>query len=425
MPEQPKPQEANYTMLGVLFTIIALVALLAIVLVKSKAQTNSELVNTHVGVNSASMTLDSETIVQQQGSGSPTDLTNLTPVATPSSPDAIITPGTTMAAPVHLKLSIVAPNGISNTILRPNAQLHVYFGHVSYGPYQPGSEGGTAKMDKAADTAVDPNSCTLNCGQTLWKLDQTGLDAGSGTGWTITPNPTDVTKADIDVVVALPYYALPGWWNAYWEIDPVDSAGALDASHAMFNPAGTMHNENDTRTFAAATWFKLGEMVAMDVSPTGLTYLKAGGAPMEPDSDSDYKTLTLKGKGNVDTNVSAYGDPAGWTCTSGQSFSVNQTHFGNRMAGAELGPIAFNATSSQILGGGVANKQFVKIIDPNILIKGTVEIITPIPYGDQDSVEAAGSIASNYNTFDTMIHVPAGIVGTCSSTMWTIASKAI
>lgn len=324
-------------MLGVLFTIIALVALIALVLVRSKAQTNSELVNTHVGVNPAAMSLASQMIVQVQ-STSTVDLTNPTPVTTPSSPDALITPGTVMAAPVHLKLAIVAPNGIANTVLKPNAQLHVYFGQVSYGPYLPGEEGsGHSILDYAADTALNPSSCSSNCGQTLWKLDQTGLDAGSGTGWTITPNPTDVTKADIDVTVPLPYYALPGWWNVYWEIDPVNDSGALDTDYAMFNPGGVvMHRMNDTRTFVAPIWFKLGEMVAMDVSPTGLTYLKAGGAPMEPDSDSDYKTLTLKGKGNVDTNVSAYGDPAGWTCSSGQSFSVNQTHFGHHMVRLRL-----------------------------------------------------------------------------------------
>jgi hypothetical protein len=65
------------------------------------------------------------------------------------------------------------------------------------------------------------------------------------------------------------------------------------------------------------------------------------------------------------------------------------------------------------------------MVDPHIFWQGTQEIITAIPYGDQNSVEAAGSVSTNYNTFDTMIHVPAGIIGTCSSTMWTIASKAI
>ncbi len=426
---EQKQQSSLYVLFGVIFTLIGLAALVALVIVRSHAQTPPN-INQVAGVPLTYMTVDSEGLFQDQGGSQPVDLSyqgsdwtnpDCPGAGCPLHTPAILTPGAVMSAPMHLIAHITAPNGVANTILTNAAELHV-FAVFSSDPNGP-----------AQQLKCEPFSG--RCGDTLWTEDVGYALVHPGAGHDlprfagafsdtisnfITVDPADPTKATIDVPIALPYYASPDEWSVDWWLDPTDANGNVDYDHELSTCTAAGLNVCLSRT-APSLFFQAGHLVAMNVTPATISYTVGGGA-IQPDADSDVNQVAVEDKGNVTLNVSAYG--TGWTCTTGQTMPVGITHVGMGLdtmaytddAAVNLGQISsgiFDAITVRDLTGITCNKSGK--CDPAIPFE------SPTVRGDQFATPS--SILALITQYQTQIHVPAGISGTCSSTLWNIARE--
>ncbi len=427
-----QPVRSPYTFYGLLFTLIALIALLGIVLVRTRAQTPPT-INQVAGVPLTYMTVDSEGLYQDQGGSQPVDLSyvssdwdnlNCPGADCPTHTPAILTSGAVMGAPMHLIAHITAPNGVANTLLTNGAELHVFLQN---------------SQDPNPSIIAQNNFClpmSHHCGATSWYFhvgydllhplggDSQFLDSGLSDTISnfLTVDPADPTKATIDVPIALPYYAVPDEWVANWELDPTDASGNVDYHHAL----GTCDTSGGGQAFVClrssppALFFQVGHLVAMNVTPAAVTYTMTGGS-IQPNTDSDINQLAVDDEGNVDLNVSAYGTD--WTCTSGQTMPVGITHVGvglDTMKYTDDAAVGLGQIASGIFNA-ITIKDLTSASCKNGVCISDFPFVSSVVTGDQFATPSY--IMRLVTQYQSQIHVPAGISGTCQSTLWNIAKE--
>lgn len=411
-------------MYGLLFTFIALVALLGIVFVRTRAQSSP--VNQLADVPLTQMTIDSQDIIQLQNGtitilGYNVSTQGVCPGADcPTYPQAILTPGS-LSTPIHFIAHITVPNGVVNTILQPHAAFGIDIWNANF------SQKAECSLTSCANNEISIGASNDNPDSTDIPVAQyVSLDPD---------HPGDPTKAMIDVPIPLPYYTLPNEWNVSWSLDPVDANGNQDTNYELNNSTG------GTRGSAAPLFFQIADLVAMDVSPSELMYGIRGGNtinPLTPDTDSDSDLVVARVKGNVALNVSAYGDPSGWTSSlNSQTMPTSITHFGQMLQRFGVTNIDthtdWNYGDGSVLGGGIGNKSPIfdywytgplACSEPDPADCPTHKLMeVPMVHGDQAGNQDPNSIISELAAYDTKIHTPVGVSGVFHSTLWNIASK--
>jgi hypothetical protein len=305
-------------------------------------------------------TFDSEALTQDQGGSQLATVGYVGSADLPINLTQVVLTAGRLSTPVTLEVHFSDANGVISSIKNANASVKIVAAY-----------GGTQVTD-CATASLDGTSC--------WQTAFNGLDDRIQAN----TNEASESQGTLIVPMAFPSYAKPGVWSYYIQIVPVDQTGTAAPNYALTNA-----NEAD--------WLRLsfGKLVAIEVSPSVVNYYK-NGQSLAPRDISDAEPITIQSQGNVETYVSIYGDPAGWTCDSGQSMNVNITHF---KGGTGL---TYAGTGAEPLAGGYVNKQ--RITD------GATAWTVPVSTGAQDETVAV----QGQNTFQTMIQVPI-VVGTCTT----------
>ena len=360
--------ERQYMLFGVIFTLIALIALGSLVFVRSSAQ-NQATVTQQAFTHVVMPTIDSETLTQDQGGTEPVVVGYVGASDLPSNPTQVVLTSGSLSTPVILEVHFTDTNGVATAIKNANATVKVV---AAYGSQQ---------VTDCTTANLDGTSC--------WQTSFSGMDdriqANSSS--------TGEYQGTLIVPSAFPNYAKPGIWSYYIEVTPVDETGAAA-------PTYKMTNAGEANLLRAS----FGKLVAIEVSPAIVNYYK-NGQSLAPRDISDAEPITIQSQGNVVSYVSIYGDAAGWSCDSGQTMSVDVTRF---KGGTGL---VYTSSDAQVLAGGNANRK--RITD------GATDWMVPVSTGTQDEVLNV----QGQNSFETMIAVPI-VVGTCTTTATVLGEDA-
>lgn len=362
-------QPASELFFPIIFTVIALVATTSLVIVKTRASNEQANVVQEARTQVVAPTIDTETLTQSQGGQAPTTVGYQGALPLPSNPNQILLTSGAQSDPVTLEVQFTDTNGILSAIKQANASIKVVMAY------------GTSQVTDCTQAQLDGTSC--------WQDTFAGTDARVAAN----TQSLDEPHGTLTVPMTLPFFAKSGTWSVYYEIIPVDETGVAHPEKSVSNSAETV-----------ALRGVVGKLVAILVSPATVEYFK-NGQTLAPQDISDPATITVTSQGNVLSYASIYGDPAGWTCDSGQHMSVDITHFkggtGMTYAGAD----------AQTLLGGDANR--VRITD------GVTAWTIPVSSGSQTGVVST----AGQNSFETMIKVPI-VVGTCSTVATVLAEDA-
>jgi YVTN family beta-propeller protein len=362
------PQKASVTTIGLVVTLLALIGLLAVILVRSRAESTSP-INQETTSSPVAMTLTSQTLTQTNA-----DVAGINNAAPANK--VHLTSGS-LSDTIQLDATLVNTNGVNTVLMgRPGASLHVL---AVYGSVQ--------QTSSCTTLGLDGTSC--------WEMNVTGDHFSDNQ--TVQPQSTDPseTHASIHVPIRLPHFAKDGAWTIYWKLIPTDSSGTANPSFALQN-----NGVNILRMI-------IDQLVAIDVhiGSSGVTaaYFGAGNATLKPGDISVATPIHVEQKGNVQDQVGVYG--TNWSCDNGQAMDVGITHF----LGTSLA--SYTAPKYQILASGGSDAA-IRIAD-----SGDSDWLVPTSSGTQDdTVTTLGT-----NAYDTMIQVASGISGTCNATMTNLA----
>ncbi len=374
MPDN-KPQGSSVRVMALGFTLIALIALLAIVLVRTKAQTSLDL-NQTMNYSPTAMTLTNQALMQES-STTTIDVGGINGATPPN--NVHLTAGS-LSDPIHLTGTIVNNNGVNLVLVgKKSATLHVI-----------AVQGTTQVTGSCKDLGLDGTVC--------WEADASGDQFVSSGYLTPASGALTQTQATLDVPISLPHFALNGTWTIYWQLVPVNVAGDANPSYALDN-SGT-----------SALRMSVDKLVAIDVSANNgseAVYSAVGGGSIVPLVASAPVTIAVTQKGNVVDFDKVYGTD--WTNSSnGQTMPVGITHF----LGTAL-PSYTDKDAETLVSGGP--DYAIQVYD-----SGKKDWVVPTSVGSQDgTVKTAGT-----NHYDTMIMSPAGRTGSFTATLTNIAADA-
>jgi hypothetical protein len=416
-------QNSTVTFFGALFTVIAVVALIGLVMVRSRAQTAVEQVNQQTASAPAPIEFVDQSLTQMQG-GNLVDVGGLE-YATPTH-SIILTPGA-LSVPVNYTMHFIEPNGVSNTLLKENAGVILDADFVE-----------TGSSDSWCSPAQDSQGNDVYNGATCWTE---GFGSWAPVGGpqisdVVSIDPGDGTHGTMNLSFRLPYFAAPGKWIVRVTMYPVDASGNLSNemlfSQYCTNPMTCFVGNH--QTIITAIRAMVDPLLAIDVAPTlnttpGTLVYKLNGGPMTPGSDSDTANnagnVTVTQKGNIEAFINLYGTEWASNEGNGQTMPVDTTHFASHLANfsytnplAQALDVSTNQTQvqdfSQLRPTSMPVRWAVGGMDGNLI---TDPVILDQFYPGMTS-------QINTNDYSTVIHVKKGVTGSFSSLLTNIGVDA-
>jgi hypothetical protein len=438
MPED-KQQSSMLTMFGVIFTVIALVALIALVLVRSKAQLYNESANVNQTTETQAVapTIDADTLRVGQApvdaNGDPTDvgyydggrntiaglqLSNGLFTGTPEKGINLSSGGFTSNVP-ELRVHITDNNSIRQAIINQAATITVT---VSTGvnPLQTCGN-------------LDGNYCVT------FSYPGNGSDPNRAGAPIVVPDDLTATQtgARITVATPLPYVFLKGRVNYSIKITPVDANGtAQDGQNSTPDLSVSNVDKDGFISGYSAISYVYG-LPAISVagwndgsfSGTSITYYADSGVtPLTPGQASIGYGVQVTNLGNIYGHVAVSAQSPtsseAWVGTSSGGgklyMNANITHFLGRadQATPALSVAAdyesSNTPNVQVLGAAGDSKVVTKPDSSSWMVPLSVSAalsnVTP-------ATTLATFVTPGTNVYDTMIKPSLGSVGTYSSTV--------
>ncbi len=427
MPED-KQQSSMLTMFGVIFTVIALVALIALVLVRSKATSYNESANVTQTTETQAVapSIDADTIVIEQAGASSTDVgyydgtratypSGGTFTSTPAAGINLTAGGLTSNIP-QVRFHLTDNNSIPQAIINASAVIKVVVSN------------GATPTDDCAN--LDANHCVM------FTYAGNATDPNRAGAAIVTPDTSSPTETGGVAIVAtpLPYTFLKGRVNYVIIVTPVDANGAVqNGSGNSANLVNSNYDGNMWVSGKAAISYVYG-LPAISVagwngsaySGASITYYADGATTaLTPNQASIGYGVEVTNLGNIQGRVQVSAQDA-----SSSIAWVNSTAVG--------GPLYMPASITHFLGRAdkatpvLSTASDYGLTGVEILgASGDAKVVTTAG-GDNSSwliplsVTAALSnvtpattltVTPGTNIYDTEIKPTLGSVGTYSSTM--------